>query len=80
VFEVVASFVVGLVAGAVALTWPDDTCYSAMGLAAVLDIMQGFKVVFAVIEVLSKHTMSGSADLIEGILMTSLVCFAVDLI
>lgn len=80
VFEVVASFVVGLVAGAVALTWPDDTCFSAMGLAAVLDIMQGFKVVFAVIEVLSKHTMSGTADLIEGVLMTSLVCFAVDLI
>lgn len=41
VFESVAGFVVGLTAGLVALQWPNDTCYTAMALGGVLDILQG---------------------------------------
>lgn len=41
IYEGVASFVVGLTSGLVALQWPNDTCYTAMALGGVLDILQG---------------------------------------
>ena len=68
IYEVVASFFVGLVSGLIALTWPDHTCFASMAIAGILDIMQGFRVVYAIIEIMSKHTVSGTADLMEGIL------------
>jgi len=55
IFEVVASFIVGLVAGSIALQWPDDTCVGAMAIAGVLDLLQGFRVVYAAIEVSAKR-------------------------
>jgi uncharacterized membrane protein YjjB (DUF3815 family) len=73
IYEVVASFIVGLSAGLIALRWPDDTCFGAMAIAGVLDILQGFRVVYAIIEVMSKNTISGAADLLEGLLFTGLI-------
>lgn len=73
IYEVVASFFVGMTAGLIALSWPDDTCFAPMAIAGILDILQGFRVVYAVIEIMSKHTISGTADLMEGILFTGLI-------
>jgi len=70
IFEVVASFGVGLTAGLIAIQWSDQTCFAAMALGGVLDILQGFRVVYAIIEIMSKHTVCGGADLLEGILFT----------
>jgi uncharacterized membrane protein YjjP (DUF1212 family) len=75
IFEVIASFLVGGIAGAVALIWVDKTCFSAMAIGGILDLLQGFRVVFSVIEVLSTHTVSGAADLMEAILITTLVSY-----
>jgi len=75
VMEIVASFSVGLSAGMIALTWPKDTCFSAMALGGILDIFQGFRIVYAVIEIMSKHTVAGGADLLEGILFTGLIAY-----
>jgi uncharacterized membrane protein YjjB (DUF3815 family) len=41
----------------------------------VLDLLQGFRVVYAVIEIMSRHTVSGGADLLEGLLFTSLITY-----
>ena len=76
IFEVVASFIVGLVSGWIAMTWPDETCFGAMAIAGVLDILQGFRVVYAIIEIMDKHTVLGGADLIEGILFTGLIAYS----
>ena len=75
VFEIVASFAVGLTAGLIALTWPNETCFGAMAVAGVLDILQGFRIVYAIIEIMSKHTVAGGADLLEGILFTGLIAY-----
>jgi uncharacterized membrane protein YjjP (DUF1212 family) len=75
IFEVVASFVVGLTAGLIALKWPEHTCFGAMAVAAVLDVLQGFRIVYAVIEIMSKHTVAGGADFLEGILFTGLIAY-----
>ncbi|KAG7368197.1 putative threonine/serine exporter [Nitzschia inconspicua] len=76
IFEVVASVVVGLGSGIIAALWPEQACFEAMALAAVVDILQGFRIVFAVIEVMSKHTVAGSADLIEGVVFTGLIAMS----
>ena len=41
VYETLAGFIVGLTAGLVALKWPNDTCYTAIALGGVLDLLQG---------------------------------------
>lgn len=46
-----------------------------MALSGVLDILHGFRIVFAIIEIMSKQTISGGADLLEGILFTGLISF-----
>ena len=66
VMEIVASFIVGLMAGLIALRFPGTTCFSAMALGGILDIFQGFRIVYAVIEIMSRHTVAGAADLMEG--------------
>jgi uncharacterized membrane protein YjjP (DUF1212 family) len=76
VYEVVASCVVGIASGLIEFTWPRQTCFIAMAMSGVLDILQGFRIVYAVIEVMSKHTLSGSADLIEGVIFTGLIAFS----
>ena len=76
IFEVIASFIVGLVCGLIALVWPNETCFGAMAIAGVLDILQGFRVVYAIVEIMSKHTVSGGADFLEGILFTGLIAYS----
>jgi len=74
VYEIIASLLVGIIAGLIALKWP-QTCFGAMAIGGVLDILQGFRVVYAVIETMSKHTVAGGADLLEGILYTGLIAY-----
>ena len=74
--EIVSSFLVGLTAALIALRWPDDTCFAAMAISGVLDILQGFRVVYSIVEIMSKHTVAGSADLLEGILFTGLIAYS----
>lgn len=76
IYETVAGAVVGFVAAAVALGFPDDTCFGAMAIAGVLDLLQGFRVVYSIIEIMSKHTVAGVADLLEGILFTELIAYS----
>ena len=71
--EVVASFVVGLTAGYLSLKWPNRFCFGAIAVAATLDILQGFKVVYAVIEVMSKNVVAGTSRMLEGLLFTGLI-------
>ena len=75
ILEVVASLMVGLISGLVALQWPDYTCFGAMALAGVLDIFHGFRIVYAIMEIMSRHTIAGGADLLEGILFTALIAY-----
>jgi uncharacterized membrane protein YjjP (DUF1212 family) len=48
IFEAVASFMVGFIAAFISLYYPDQACFSAMALSGVLDILQGFRVVYAI--------------------------------
>ena len=75
--EVVASFFVGLSAGLLAIRWPSTFCFGAIAVASVMDFMQGFKVVYAVIETMSKNIVTGAARLLEGILFTGLVSYSI---
>lgn len=79
IFEVVASYLVGMFAGISSLLLPTQTCFGAIGLAGILDILQGFRVVYAVIELMGKHTVSGGADFLEGLLFTGLIAYALKL-
>jgi uncharacterized membrane protein YjjP (DUF1212 family) len=74
--EVVASAFVGFCAGLLALKWPDTFCFGAIAVAAVMDLMQGFKVVYAVIEIMTKNIVTGTARLLEGIMFTGLISYS----
>ena len=74
--EVVASFFVGMVAGVLAIKWPDKFCFGAIAVASVMDLMQGFKVVYAVIEVMSKNIVTGASRILEGIMFTGLISYS----
>lgn len=76
IFEVIASFIVGLVSGLIALRFQEETCFGAMAIAGVLDILQGFRVVYSIIEIMSRHTVCGGADFLEGILFTGLIAYS----
>ena len=75
IFEAVASYIVGLVAATVALAFPSRACFGAMAISGVLDLLQGFRVVYAIIEIMSRHTVTGGADFLEGIFFTSLIAY-----
>jgi len=75
--EVASSFVVGFSAGLLALKWPNTFCFGAIPVAALLDLLQGFKVSFGVIEVMSKNIITGTARIFEGILFTGLVSYSI---
>jgi len=75
IYETIASFFVGLSSSMIALTWPNHTCFAAMAIAGILDILQGFRVVYSVIELMSKHTVAGSADLLEGTFLCIVLSF-----
>ena len=74
--EVVASFLVGLCSGVLAIQWPDRFSFGAIAVASVMDLLQGFKVVYAVIEVMSKNMVAGAGRLLEGILFTGLISYS----
>jgi hypothetical protein len=74
--EVVSSVIVGLVAGLLALKWPSTFCFGSIAIASVMNLMQGFKVVYAVIEVMSKNIVTGTARLLEGVLFTGLMSYS----
>lgn len=51
IFEVVCSFIVGLVSGLICLSWQQSLCFQAIAVGAVIDILQGFRVVYSIMEV-----------------------------
>lgn len=73
--EVFISWLVGLAAGLISITWPQDICFGAVGVAALSSLFQGFRIVFAVLQIMSKQTLSGAADLIEALLMTAVMAY-----
>jgi len=75
IFEGVASLVVGLISGLIALQWPEYTCFGAMAISGILDLLQGFRVVYAIIEIMSRHTITGGADFLEGVFFTTLIAY-----
>jgi uncharacterized membrane protein YjjP (DUF1212 family) len=75
IFETVASFICGLTAGIIAIRFPDHTCFGAMAVTGVLDILQGFRVVYSMIELMSKQTVTGGANFLESILFTGLIAY-----
>lgn len=77
IFEVVVSWVVGLTAGLIAIRLPETTCFSGIALASMIDYLRGFGIVFSIMEVMSKNTMSGSSDLIEAIIFSFLISMSI---
>lgn len=51
VFEVIVSFFVGFISGLITIFWPHMTCFQAVAVGAVTDILQGFRLVFSIMEV-----------------------------
>ena len=49
IFEAVASCVVGFSSACIAITWPGHCCFGAMAISGVLDLLQGFRVVYSII-------------------------------
>jgi hypothetical protein len=56
-------------------SWQDLTCFGAMAFGRVSGILQGFRIVYAIIKIMSKHTVAGGADFLEGILFTGLIAY-----
>jgi hypothetical protein len=54
IFEVFVSFVVGALTGFITITWKEVTCFQAIAVASVIDILQGFRVVYSIMEVREK--------------------------
>ncbi len=51
IYEVIVSYIVGLITGLITLSFPGITCFTAIALAAVIDIFQGFRIVYSIMEV-----------------------------
>jgi uncharacterized membrane protein YjjB (DUF3815 family) len=77
IFEVVVSWVVGLTAGLIAIRLPETTCFSGIAIASMIDYLRGFGIVFSIMEVMSKNTMSGSSDLIEALIFSFLISMSI---
>ena len=77
IFEIVAGFAVGLTAGLITIKLPTTTCFSAIALASMIDYLRGFGIVFSIMEVMAKDTMSGSADLIEALIFSFLISISI---
>ena len=73
IFEVIVGFVVGLTAGLISIAWPTDLCFHAIAIPSMIDYLRGFGIAFAVMEVMGKDTMSGSADFIEAVVFSFLI-------
>jgi len=46
-----------------------------MAISGVLDLLQGFRVVYSIIEIMSRHTVTGGADFLEGVFFTTLIAY-----
>mmetsp|Transcript_37637 Transcript_37637/g.82427 ORF Transcript_37637/g.82427 Transcript_37637/m.82427 type:complete len:652 (-) Transcript_37637:1350-3305(-) len=75
ILEVCASFVVGLLSGMISMSFPSTMCFGGMAVGAVIDILQGFRVVYSIMEIMSKNTVAGGADFLEAILFTGLIAY-----
>ena len=75
IIEAVACYVVGLSAGLITLQFPSYTCFTAMAISGIIDLLQGFRVVYAIVEIMSRNTVAGGADFLEGLLYTTLISF-----
>ena len=75
IFEAVASFIVGAMAGFAALNWPEESCFGAIAVAGIGEVLQGFRIVYSVVEVMSKNSVMGAANFLEGILYTGLIAY-----
>lgn len=58
------------------LRWPNTFSFGAIAVASILDYLQGFKAVFAVIEIMSKNIVTGTSRLMEGVMITGLVSYS----
>jgi uncharacterized membrane protein YjjB (DUF3815 family) len=65
VVEWIASLPVGFLAGLLSSLFPSQTGFVAIRFAGVLDLWQGFCLVYSMVEVMGKHFVDG-ADLLEG--------------
>ena len=77
IFEIVVSYIVGLTAGLVSIRLPENTCFSAIAIASMIDYLRGFGIVFAIMEVMSRNKMSGSSDLIEALIFSFLISMSI---
>lgn len=59
IFECIASFFVGLVSVILAVLFPEQICYQACSIAAVINIVQGVSITMAVVELATKNMISG---------------------
>jgi uncharacterized membrane protein YjjP (DUF1212 family) len=50
-----------------------------MALAGALDILHGFRIVYDVIEIMSRSIVMGGADFLEGAFFTGLIAYFIDL-
>ncbi|KAL7535850.1 hypothetical protein ACHAXR_006768 [Thalassiosira sp. AJA248-18] len=73
--EVFASYMVGLAAGLLSMLFSSSLCFGGMAVGAVIEILQGFRVVYSIMEIMSKHTIAGGADFLEGVLFTGLISY-----
>jgi hypothetical protein len=50
-----------------------------MAIACVMDILQGFRIVHAIIEQMSRNTVAGGADFLEGAFCTGSIAYFLDI-
>ena len=74
-YEIVMAGIVGLITGLIVIKWPNDLCFGAIGVASLIDLFQGFRIVFAVLQLMSHLSLSGTADLVEALLFTALIAY-----
>ena len=75
--EMVASFAAGVIAGLLSLKWPHIFCFGAMAVASLLELFQGYKILYAVTEILSQKIATGTARMVESILVTGLISYSI---
>ena len=46
-----------------------------MAISGILDLLQGFRVVYSIIEIMSRHCVTGAADFLEGVFFTALIAY-----
>ena len=75
IFEVIASFVVGLVGGLIAIALPVSTCFTAIAVASMIDSLRGFGIVFSIMGMCCFCT-DFSRDIKDASFFSSISCFS----